>query len=323
MPSGEDDLIARYFKPIATDPGALGLADDAAVLKGGSDDLVVTTDAIVEGVHFLSGDPPETVAKKALRVNLSDLAAKGATPAGFVMTLALRHADESWLTSFARGLDDDARAFDCPLLGGDTVATPGPLTISITAFGRVPPGGMILRSRAEPGDRIVVSGTIGDAALGLAILTGKVTVSDVAIRDALLGRYYVPQPRIGLVGAVRSYARAAMDVSDGLAGDLAKLCAASEVSAVIDAASVPLSDAARELMRRDESRFETIVSGGDDYEILCTIAEDHFGDFARAAHSTGVSVTSIGTIVAGNTAPKWLDAESKEIALPRLSYSHF
>ena len=227
MPSGEDDLIARYFKPIATDPGALGLADDAAVLKGSGDDLVVTTDAIVEGVHFLSHDPPETVAKKALRVNLSDLAAKGATPAGFVLTLALRNADERWLASFARGLGDDATAFRCPLLGGDTVSTPGPLTISITAFGRVPPGEMILRSRAEPGDRVVVSGTIGDAALGLAILKGKVAVNDAAVREMLLGRYRVPQPRIGLADALRNYARAAMDVSDGLAGDLAKLCAAS------------------------------------------------------------------------------------------------
>ncbi|WP_439925402.1 thiamine-phosphate kinase [Nitrobacter sp. JJSN] len=323
MPSGEDDLIARYFKPIATDPGALGLADDAAVLKGGSDDLVVTTDAIVEGVHFLSGDPPEMVAKKALRVNLSDLAAKGATPAGFVMTLALRNADESWLASFARGLDGDARAFDCPLLGGDTVATPGPLTISITAFGRVPPGEMILRSRAKPGDRIVVSGTIGDAALGLAILTGKVTVSDAAIREVLLSRYHVPQPRIGLAMALRNYARAAMDVSDGLAGDLAKLCAASGISALIDAAAVPLSDAARGLMEQGQMSLEIAVSGGDDYEILCTIAEDRLGAFVRAARGVGVAVTPIGKIVVGNTAPKWLDAEGKEIALPRLSYSHF
>jgi thiamine-monophosphate kinase len=323
MPSGEDDLIGRYFKPIATDPGALGLADDAAILKVGGDDLVITTDAIVEGVHFLSDDPPETVAKKALRVNLSDLAAKGAAPAGFVMSLALRNADEGWLASFARGLSDDATGFGCPLLGGDTVATPGPLTISITAFGRVPPGEMILRNRAEPGDRIVVSGTIGDASLGLAILTGKITVDDVAVREMLLGRYRIPLPRIGLVGAVRCYAHAAMDVSDGLAGDLAKLCAASGVSAVIDAASVPLSDAARGLMEQGRTRLESTVSGGDDYEILCTIAENSFGDFARAAQSVGVAVTSIGTIVAGSIPPKWLDAEGREITLPRLSYSHF
>jgi thiamine-monophosphate kinase len=323
MPSGEDDLIAHYFRPIATDPGALGLADDAAVLKGSSDDLVVTADAIVEGVHFLSSDPPETVGKKALRVNLSDLAAKGAKPVGFVLTLALPKADESWLASFARGLNADAAAFDCPLLGGDTVATPGPPTISISAFGRVPPGEMILRNRAEPGDRIVVSGTIGDAALGLAILTGKVSVGDAAVRETLLDRYRIPQPRTGLAETVRKYARAAMDISDGLAGDLAKLCAASGVSAVIDATSVPLSGAARALMEQGQTNLEYAVSGGDDYEILCTIAEDRFGTFAQAARSVCVDVTSIGTIVGGNTAPKWLDAEGKAIAFGRLSYSHF
>ena len=321
--SVEDDLIARYFKPIATNPGALGLTDDAAVLRGGNDDLVVTTDAIVEGVHFRSSDPPETVAKKALRVNLSDLTAKGATPAGFVLTLALREPDERWLSAFASGLAEDAITFDCPLLGGDTVATPGPLTMSITAFGRAPVGGMILRSRAQPGDRIVVSGTIGDAALGLAILSGKVTVDDAAIRESLIDRYRVPQPRIPLAEAVRHYARAAMDVSDGLAGDLAKLCIASGISAIIDAAAVPLSEAARGLIEQGQTSFVSAVSGGDDYEVLCTIAKDRWDDFARAARNVGVAVTPIGEIIAGNAAPKWLDTKGEDVALPRLSYSHF
>src|SRR5579872_6526524 len=157
-PSGEDALIARYFKPLAADPGAFNLGDDAAILKAQGEDIVVTTDAIVEGVHFLTEDPPDTVARKALRVNLSDLAAKGATPAGFVLTLALRNADDTWLTPFARGLGSDAGLFGCPLLGGDTVSTSGPLMISITAFGRVPTGRMIHRSGAKPGDRIAVTG---------------------------------------------------------------------------------------------------------------------------------------------------------------------
>ena len=321
--SVEDDLIARYFKPIATNPGALGLTDDAAVLRGGNDDIVVTTDAIVEGVHFLSSDPPETVAKKALRVNLSDLTAKGATPAGFVLTLALREPDERWLSAFASGLAEDAITFDCPLLGGDTVGTPGPLTMSITAFGRAPVGGMILRSRAQPGDRIVVSGTIGDAALGLAILSGKVTVGDAAIRESLIDRYRVPQPRIPLAEAVRHYARAAMDVSDGLAGDLAKLCIASGVSAIIDAAAVPLSEAARGLIEQGQTSFVSAVSGGDDYEVLCTIAKDRWEDFARAARNVGVTVTPIGEVIAGNATPKWLDTKGEDVTLPRLSYSHF
>src|ERR1700688_464402 len=165
--SGEDSLISRYFRPLVTDPGAFDLDDDAAILKALGEDIVVTTDAIVEGVHFLPNDPPGTIAQKALRVNLSDLAAKGATPAGFVLTLALRAADDAWLAPFARGLGADSSRFECPLLGGDTVSTPGPVVISITAFGRVAPGRMVRRSCARPGDRVVVTGTIGDAALGL------------------------------------------------------------------------------------------------------------------------------------------------------------
>ena len=324
-PSGEDSLIARYFKPLATDPGAFNLGDDAAVLKPSGDDIVVTTDAIVEGVHFLADDPPDTVARKALRVNLSDLAAKGATPAGFVLTLALRAADEAWLTPFARGLGSDAGLFGCSLLGGDTVSTPGPLTISITAFGRVPAGKMVRRSGAKPGDRVVVTGTIGDAALGLDILKGGAAASlaDAGAKAMLIGRYRVPQPRNALARAVRDHAHAAIDVSDGLAGDLAKLCGVSGVSAVIDAPSIPLSAAAAALLARGTVDMETIVSGGDDYELLCAIPENSFEAFAQAASHAGVAVTSIGMVVAGSSVPSFLDGEGREIVLPRLSYSHF
>ncbi len=323
--SGEDSLIARYFKPLATDPGAFNLGDDAAVLKPSGDDIVVTTDAIVEGVHFLADDPPDTVARKALRVNLSDLAAKGATPAGFVLTLALRAADDAWLTPFARGLGSDAGLFDCPLLGGDTVSTPGPLTISITALGRVPAGRMVRRSGAKPGDRVVVTGTIGDAALGLDILKGgaAAALADAGAKAMLIGRYRVPQPRNALAKAVRDHAHAAIDVSDGLAGDLAKLCGVSGVSAVIDAPSIPLSAAAAALLARGTVGMETIVSGGDDYEVLCTVPEDSFEAFVQAASHAGVAVTSIGMVVAGSSVPSFLDGEGGEIVLPRLSYSHF
>jgi thiamine-monophosphate kinase len=325
--SGEDSLIARYFKPLATDPGAFGLLDDAAVLKALGDDIVVTTDAIVEGVHFLPKDPPDTIARKALRVNLSDLAAKGATPAGFVLTLALRDAGEAWLQPFAHGLGEDATSFGCPMLGGDTVSTPGPLMISITAFGRVPAGRMVHRDGAKAGDRVVVTGTIGDAALGLDILKGGATatalVADVAAREMLAGRYRVPQPRNTLATAVRAHAHAAMDVSDGLAGDLTKLCAASGVSAVIDAQSIPLSAPAAALLARGVVDIEAIVSGGDDYEILCVISEDRFEAFAEAAGMAGVAVTSIGTIVGGAAVPRFLDPQGREIALRRRSFSHF
>jgi thiamine-monophosphate kinase len=321
--TGEDSLIARYFRPLATDPGAFDLTDDAAILKSSADELVVTTDAIVEGVHFLSNDPPDTIARKALRVNLSDLAAKGAAPAGFVLTLALRTPDDAWLTAFARGLGEDATEFGCPLLGGDTVSTPGPLMISITAFGRVPPGKMVRRNGAKAGDRVVVSGTIGDAALGLGLLKGGTAALGGDEREMLIGRYRVPQPRVALAQTVRDHASAAMDVSDGLAGDLAKLCAVSGASAAIDAQSIPLSGPARGLLSSGAVGIESIVSGGDDYEILCTIPENRFEGFAQAAMLAGVPVTSIGTIIAGSAVPRFIDGQGTEIALPRLSYSHF
>ena len=325
--SGEDALIARYFKPLATDPAAFGLTDDAAVLKALGDDIVVTTDALVEGVHFLAGDPPDTIAQKSLRVNLSDLAAKGATPAGFVLSLALRKVDEAWLGAFAHGLGTDATAFGCPLLGGDTVSTPGPLMVSITAFGRISPGKMVHRSGAKPGDHVVVSGTIGDAALGLDILKqGRVAMAlagDAASRDMLISRYRVPQPRNALASAVVACAHAAMDVSDGLAGDLAKLCAASAVSAAIDLKSVPLSKAASAAVATGAVGIAEIVSGGDDYEILCAIPPAAFDEFIQAAHAAGVAVSPIGTVIAGDSPPKWLDAEGKELPLTRTSYSHF
>jgi thiamine-monophosphate kinase len=330
--SGEDSLIARYFKPLATDPGAFGLTDDAAVLKALGEDIVVTTDAIVEGVHFLPDDPPDTIAKKALRVNLSDLAAKGATPAGFVLTLALRKVDETkvdeaWLAAFARGLGEDTSAFNCPLLGGDTVSTPGPLMVSITAFGRVASGQMIHRSGAKPGDHVVVTGTIGDAALGLDILRkGRVAMAlanDAVLRDMLVSRYRVPEPRNALASAIRAHAHAAMDVSDGLAGDLAKLCAASAVSAAIELAAIPLSKAASAALTVGAVGMAEIVSGGDDYEILCTVAPDVLKPFVQAANASGIAVNRIGTIVAGKAAPKFLDAKGAELALTRTSFSHF
>lgn len=323
MPSAEDSLIARYFKPLATDPGAFDLTDDAAILRSSADEFVVTTDAIVEGVHFLPNDPPETIARKALRVNLSDLAAKGATPAGFVLTLALRAADDAWLAPFALALGEDAARFRCPLLGGDTVSTPGPLMISIAAFGRVPPGKMVRRNGAKAGDRVVVSGTIGDAALGLDLLKGGAAALGGDEREMLIGRYRVPQPRLALAQAVREHASAAMDVSDGLAGDLAKLCAASDVSAAIDAQSIPLSGAARSLLSSGAVAIESIVSGGDDYEILCTIPENRLEAFEQASKLAGVPVTSIGTVIGGVAAPRFLDRQGREIALQRHSYSHF
>src|SRR5215472_1274013 len=271
--SGEERLIARYFRPLVTAPDAFDLGDDAAVLTPPSGcDLVLTTDGVIAGVHFLPADPPQSIARKALRMNLSDLAAKGATPAGFLLSIALpTNIQESWIAAFAEGLGQDINHYGCPLLGGDTDRTPGPLSISITAFGTVPQGMMVRRASAKRGDIVAVTGTIGDAALGVLIhrdadLAKKWRLSSAA-SEHLQQRYLLPQPRNALADALRAHASAAMDVSDGLAGDLAKLCRASGLAAGIEVADVPLSDAARAALSADPTLIERILTGGDDYEI--------------------------------------------------------
>jgi thiamine-monophosphate kinase len=322
--SGEDRLIARFFKPLATAPGALALTDDAAfVTPPPGCDLVLTTDMIVGGVHFLPDDPAEMIARKAMRVNLSDLAAKGATPLGFLVSLALpRDIDETWLAGFAAGLKADADAYRCPLYGGDTTRTPGPVTVSVTMAGTLPSGRMVKRAGAKAGDRVYVSGTIGDAALGLVVQQdGTRKLSDTA-RKHLIDRYRLPQPRNALAEAVRTHASAAMDVSDGLAGDLAKLCRVSGVAARIDAGRVPLSDAARGLIASDAALLEAAITGGDDYEIVCTIPADKVSSFEKAAAAAGVAVTAIGEIASG----QGLDLRGPDGApmkLRRASFSHF
>ncbi len=197
--------------------------------------------------------------------------------------------------------------------------------ISITAFGRVPAGRMVRRSGAQVGDRIAVTGTIGDAALGLLILKERIAheALDAPSREFLIGRYRVPQPRNALAAAIRDHASAAMDVSDGLAGDLAKLCAASGVSAEVDMAAVPLSGPARAVLGAAPAGMETVVSGGDDYEVLCAIPENRWTAFLEAARQARVPVTAIGRSVDGKTPPRFLDARGQAIALKRLSYSHF
>lgn len=324
-PSGEDDLIARYFRPIATDLGAFGLIDDAAAISGGRDDIVVTVDAIVAGVHFLPDDPPDTIARKALRVNLSDLAAKGAVPAGFVMTLALPDADESFLAPFAAGLGQDATRFKCPLLGGDTVKTPGPLMISITAFGRVPPGQMVHRFGAQPGDAVVVTGAIGDAALGLRLLKSGSGEGprEVAAISGPVGRYRVPEPRVALAAILREHASAAMDVSDGLVGDLGKLCSASQVTAIVEASRVPLSESVSRAIA--DKRFDLVsaLTGGDDYEILCAVPRDRLDRFRVAAATAKVPLSVIGLFEQGYEPPHIVDEAGREMTFSKGSFSHF
>src|ERR1700686_1113247 len=268
--SGEDRLIAHYFQPIATHPGALGLSDDAAFIKPPPGcELVLKTDAIIGGVHFFPDDAAQSVASKALRVNLSDLAAKGAKPLGFLLTLALpKEIGDDWLAGFAEGLRADAVLFGCPLFGGDTDRTPGPVTVSIAMFGSVPEGTMVRRAGAQAGDPVFVSGTIGDAALGLALRKGADWKLASAQRPHLVSRYLLPQPRNALSEAVRTHASSAMDVSDGLAGDLAKLCRTSKVAADIEVSRVPLSDAAKAVLAAHPAVLETMLTGGRAYEIV-------------------------------------------------------
>lgn len=326
--SGEDLLIGRYFKPIARHPGALGLVDDAALLKQPAGyELVLTADAIVGGVHFFDDDPPDAVAHKALGVNLSDLAAKGAKPAGFLMTLALpKGQGNAWLKRFARGLGAAARQYGCPLLGGDTVRTPGPVTISITAFGTLPKGTMVHRFGARAGDRIVVTGSVGDAALGLKLRIDRGAAKrwklDAGKRRHLASRYLRPQPRNAVTEAVRRHANAAMDVSDGLAGDLGKLLRASGVGAVVHVAQVPLSKAARTVVAADPGMIETVLTGGDDFEVIATIPARALAPFQAMARRAGVSVTEIGRVTAGQGA-RFVAANGRELRFKRASFSHF
>jgi thiamine-monophosphate kinase len=323
--SAEDRLIARHFVPIATHPGALGLADDAAFIKPPPGcDLVLQADALVGGVHFFPDDAAHTIASKALRMNLSDLAAKGAKPLGFLLSLALpKELGDDWLGDFAKGLCGDAVLFGCPLFGGDTTRTPGPAMISIAMFGSVPEGTMVRRAGAKPGDLVFVSGTIGDAALGLYVRRGDAPWKlDAAQRQHLVSRYLLPQPRNALAEAVRTHASAAMDVSDGLAGDLIKLCRVSQVSAEIDAARVPYSDAAKAAMAADPAARETALTGGDDYEILCTVPSAKAESFRAAAQVAQVPVSEIGVVASGEGV-RFLDAQNQPMIFKQASFSHF
>jgi thiamine-monophosphate kinase len=325
--SAEERLIARYFRPLATAPGAFGLSDDAAAITPPAGyDLVVTTDGVIAGVHFFPDDPPGDVARKVLRMNLSDLAAKGATPLGFVMAVSLPATiDESWIAAFAAGLGDDAMRYACPLFGGDTDRTPGPISISITAFGSVPHGAMLRRSTATAGDSIAVTGAFGDAALGVLLRRDESLAQRWHLTPAMSAhlktRYLLPEPRNALAAAVLRHASAAMDVSDGLAGDLAKLCRASGVAADVDVARVPLSDAVRAAIAAEPALIETVLSGGDDYEIVLTLAPEKFAGLRAAASEAGVPVTEIGRVTAGQGAR--FNQNGKALTFKRPSYSHF
>ena len=297
---GEFERIAAYFAPLARDfPGAFGLIDDAAVLSPGTGkDLVVTTDTIVSGVHFVGDEPPDLIARKLLRVNLSDLAAKGAKPLGYTLNIALPSAvDDLWVEAFATGLRKDQTEFGIHLVGGDSVSTKGTLTLTVTAFGTVSAGRMIRRSTACVGDAVFVTGSIGDAALGLACLQQRLAPPSRKDADFLIDRYRVPRPRTGVGQALLGVAHAAADISDGLVGDLEHITDASGVGAVIESGSVPLSPAAAAALAAEPQLLPTVLTGGDDYELVFTTADSFAVE--RVARETGVPITRIGWIRAG------------------------
>jgi thiamine-monophosphate kinase len=316
---GEFELIARYFRPLAAGKaGALELADDAALIDlPPGRRLVVTADLLTAGVHFLNDDPPDCIARKALRVNLSDLAAMAARPLAYLLTCAFPESvEEAWVAGFAAGLARDQEEFDVVLMGGDTTATPGLLTLSITALGSVEPGRELRRSTAKKGDLIAVSGTIGDAALGLARLQGR--LEPLAGDDRLIDRYRLPQPRISLAQqlAAVGLATAALDVSDGLAADLGHICEASGLAATVEAGRLPLSPAARNALEREPKLLEALLTGGDDYELLFTLPAGRRGELA------GLPVTVIGHTEEG-AGVKVLDPAGKVMALERSGFQHF
>jgi len=322
----ERALIADIFAPLAAQtPGAFNLEDDAArITPPAGKDLVITTDTIVAGVHFMPDDPADSIAAKALRVNLSDLAAKGAEPLGYTLNIALsERTNTEWVREFAGGLHRDQLHYGILLYGGDTVKTPGPLSISITAFGTVETGCMVKREGAQVGDHIFVSGTIGDGALGLMVARGdEFNGHSEEHSNYLLQRYRLPQPRCALVPAIARYATASMDVSDGLIGDIGALTAVSKVSADITINDIPLSPAAQSVVKGNEEFLHHALAGGDDYEIICTIPPKHSKAFAAMAEQCDVAVCRIGVIITGNQSPRFLDDNEKQVTFRKERYEH-
>jgi len=316
--AGEFELIAKYFRPLAG-PEGLGLIDDAAVITPPAGfDLVITMDLLVEGVHFMPGDAPADIAYKSLAVNISDLAAKGATPAHYFLGLSLpAEKTGDWLAAFAAGLGAAQRGFDITLAGGDTTESRGDVMISITAMGTVPSGAMIKRSGARVGDGVYVSGTLGDAGLGLKIARGE-----LANNDFLLGRYRRPEPRLRLGAALAGLARACADVSDGLMADLGHICAASGVGASIEEVHLPVSAPTAALVQSNPSLRALVYAGGDDYELVFTVAKENHARLMEIADELDLPISRIGLII-GSGNIELIDKHGELVQTSNQGYQHF
>lgn len=312
----EFGLIRSFFAPLAKDfPGSLNLTDDAALIDvPAGQQMVVTKDAIVEGVHFLGSESPDLIARKLLRVNLSDLAAKGAKPLAYFLAIMLpRDAKSEWVEAFAKGLEQDQEQYGILLAGGDTTATTGVMSFSLTALGTVEKGKMLTRSGARPGDFIYVSGALGDSALGLASLQGKLPDLEPEDKAYLERRYLLPEPRLALGQALQGIATACMDISDGLVQDLGHLCAASGVRGEVEAQSIPASEAVWHAMEFSPALGMDIFTAGDDYELLFT---------APPGSPVPQECTAIGIIREGSGAVV-LDNYGKPMGFESKGYQHF
>jgi thiamine-monophosphate kinase len=321
---GEFERIRRYFAPLAG-PGGLGLRDDAALVEcGAGQRLVMTADAIVEGVHYLPGDPPDLVARKLLRVNLSDLAAMGARPLHYLLTTALPGArGAEWIAEFARGLGEDQRRFGVALLGGDSVATTGPAVLSLTAIGEVAAGMEIRRSGARPGDTVWVSGTIGDAYLGLKVLRGDdLEGLGPPYAEALVARYRLPEPRVTLGPALCGIAHAMIDVSDGLLADLGHICETSGCAATIEVSQLPFSIAALTVLGEGWDNPVALATGGDDYELLFAAQPEAAEAIRDLGSRLGLQLSAIGRIEPGKGV-RLVDGDGHEVAVEAAGYRHF
>jgi thiamine-monophosphate kinase len=326
---GEDNIIQEYLAPLAAGyPGAFGLRDDCATIAPmPGHELVVKTDPVVEGVHFLPGTAPEDIAWRALAVNVSDLAGKGASTIGYLMAFALPDAPKrEWLARFASGLGEAQRAFGCHLMGGDTDCRPGPLSVSITVFGSVRAGRMVRRGTARVGDHLFVTGTLGDAALGLALLKNAALAQQLELDPddtaAMVRRFLRPQPRLALGPLLLANASAAMDLSDGLMKDCGRMCAASGVAAVLQADALPLSDPARKAVAKDAAWFQAVAAAGDDYEILIAVPGTDVEGFLKGAAALDFPVTRIGGLRAGSGV-RMERPDGSQMAFARTGWDHF
>lgn len=303
--TGEEAIIQSFLAPLAASyPGAYGLKDDCAAFSPSpGHDLVVKTDPVAEGVHFFADDRPEDIGWKALAVNVSDLAAKAAVPRAYLMALSFPEAPtRDWMRGFAEGLADAQAAFGMHLIGGDTDKRPGPITISITVFGEVTAGRMVRRATAKAGDSIYVTGVLGAGATGLALRQRPDLATAWGLTEtasaAVLGAYLRPQPRLAIRDSLLMHASAAMDLSDGLAKDLGRMCKASGCGAHVRARDIPLAEATRRAIARDTGRWTDAIASGDDYEILAAVPPERETAFASMADAAGggrFGVTRIGT----------------------------